>query len=184
MFCSLYSSNILLSTLILNLEIDRLSDEAYKENLVIKKKMNEYFTQRKKRQNIVVIPNSIYSNIIEQLKDQALKIGFLLSKPNKIASVHPFIEENAKAFCGVDYNARINCRGQPLDLVLDLEVQSGLENSSIYFSFMHYRPNIKNCDLSVKLNKQQMKVTFTENPIKGKKFYHKWIYFALSTEYM
>lgn len=153
------------------------------ESKIIKQRLNEY-TQIMTMENSLnleapIIPNS---EICERLKEQGAQLDMLLSRNNPICTLLPYKKERVFISNVSKYSAKINCKEMKIPLIMNINLKQGINCTYIYFSYNIERPNDKNNDKTVLLNKPYIITTFTEEPQRGSQFYHKFIYISIQTE--
>lgn len=159
-----------------------LAEDMVKENEAIKKKMREYQSSIGTRKGSNMLHHTHNEQrIISKLKTQALQINLLLARKMPLESIEPLCERVARSTVQSQYNGKVNCKLQPLPLVLSVTVNEGMNSSYICFSFSSERLNRDKCDKAVLLSKHFMVIKFEELRATGVLFSHSWVYIGLET---
>jgi hypothetical protein len=157
--------------------------ESVEESKTMKEKLTEYMSITRSQDGFNEELTDIDDeDICRKLQEQGMKLNSLIARKAKIRTITPYTEERISVSKDNQYYGKIKCKGMPLALILIAIIKQGIGYSYLYFSFTAERPDYKNYDKVVLLNKSRMTITFTEKPPKGHNFSKEWIYFGLESE--
>eukprot|EP00826_Nyctotherus_ovalis_P039426 TRINITY_DN3792_c0_g2_i1.p2 TRINITY_DN3792_c0_g2~~TRINITY_DN3792_c0_g2_i1.p2 ORF type:complete len:224 (+),score=28.76 TRINITY_DN3792_c0_g2_i1:199-870(+) len=159
-----------------------VNESTLKVNNEIKQKFSEYCrlevsTGTDSKLSITPTPEPLSA----RLKRQGHKIRSLLAAKQHL-TITPSAKLTGSSSHINPFYSKINCRAQPLPLLVNIFAKDGLTRSWLCLSFARERPDRVNCEKAVKLEKPSVSLMFTDSKAWTGEFEQDWIYLSVVTK--